>query len=70
MSNIWATIGATIGPASKALQDFSALAKRERGKGIVMTTVASPFRSLEGEAEYMAAYEARMRRWPVPYESI
>jgi hypothetical protein len=26
--------------------------------------LSSPFKSPEGEAEYMAAYEARMRRWP------
>lgn len=31
-----------------------------------MTNLLSPFESPEGEAEYMAAYEARMRRWPVP----
>lgn len=30
----------------------------------------SPFKNLEGEAEYMAAHEARMQRWPVPYEAM
>jgi pimeloyl-ACP methyl ester carboxylesterase len=30
----------------------------------------SPFKSPEGEAEYMAAYEATLRLWPVPYEPM
>jgi pimeloyl-ACP methyl ester carboxylesterase len=30
----------------------------------------TPFKSPEGEAEFMAAYEATMRLWPVPYESM
>ena len=30
----------------------------------------SPFKSTQGEAEYIAAYEASMELWPVPYESI
>lgn len=33
-----------------------------------MATLPSPFKSAKGEAEYMAAYEASMRLWPVPYE--
>jgi pimeloyl-ACP methyl ester carboxylesterase len=35
-----------------------------------MNTLRSPFKSPDGEAEYMAAYEATMRLWPVPYESL
>ncbi|HKH36267.1 MAG TPA: alpha/beta hydrolase [Rubrobacter sp.] len=35
-----------------------------------MTILPSPFKSPEGEAEFMAAYEATMRLWPVPYESM
>ena len=35
-----------------------------------MDTLASPFRSKQGEAEYMAAYDATMRLWPVPYEPM
>lgn len=34
-----------------------------------MNPLPSPFRNLEGEAQYMAAYEAMMRYWPVPYET-
>jgi pimeloyl-ACP methyl ester carboxylesterase len=30
----------------------------------------SAFKSVEGEAEYLAAYEATMKLWPVPYEDI
>ena len=30
--------------------------------------VASPFKSAEGERDYMAAYEATMRLWRVPYD--
>jgi len=30
----------------------------------------SPFKSPEGEAEFMAAYEATLRLWPVPYEPM
>ena len=35
----------------------------------VMSILPSPFKSPEGEAEYMAAYEATMKLWTVPYES-
>jgi pimeloyl-ACP methyl ester carboxylesterase len=35
-----------------------------------MNTLPSPFKSPKGEAEYLAAYEAMMKYWPVPYESI
>jgi pimeloyl-ACP methyl ester carboxylesterase len=35
-----------------------------------MSNLLSPFKSPKGEAEYMAAYEATMRLWPVPYESM
>lgn len=35
-----------------------------------MTSLTSPFRSATGEAEYLAAYEATMRLWPVQYESL
>ena len=35
-----------------------------------MPDLPSPFKSPKGEAEYMAAYEATMRLWPVPYESM
>ena len=30
----------------------------------------SPFKSPEGEAEFMAAYEATLKLWPVPYEPM
>jgi pimeloyl-ACP methyl ester carboxylesterase len=30
----------------------------------------SPFRTREGEAAYLAAYDAAMKSWPVPYEEI
>jgi hypothetical protein len=30
----------------------------------------SPFKSPQGEAEFMAAYEATMKLWPVPYEPM
>jgi|SRR5215212_8097368 hypothetical protein len=30
----------------------------------------SPFKSPQGEAEFMAAYEACMKLWPVPYEPM
>ncbi len=35
-----------------------------------MSNVPSPFRSPKGEAEYMAAYEASMKLWPMPYEPM
>lgn len=35
-----------------------------------MADLPSPFKTPEGEAEYMAAYEATMRLWPVPYEPV
>jgi pimeloyl-ACP methyl ester carboxylesterase len=35
-----------------------------------MNNLPSPFKSPEGEAEYMAAYETMMRYWTVPYEAI
>jgi pimeloyl-ACP methyl ester carboxylesterase len=35
-----------------------------------MNTLPSPFRSSTGKAKYMAAYEATMRLWPVPCESM
>lgn len=31
---------------------------------------ASVFKSAKGEAEFMAAYDAVLARWPIPYESI
>jgi pimeloyl-ACP methyl ester carboxylesterase len=34
-----------------------------------MSDLSSPFKSPQGEAEYMAAYEATMRLWTVPYEA-
>jgi pimeloyl-ACP methyl ester carboxylesterase len=33
-------------------------------------THTSAFKTPEGEAAYLAAYEAAMRSWPVPYEEI
>jgi hypothetical protein len=30
----------------------------------------SPFKTSEGEARFMAAYNAAMKTWPVPYEEI
>jgi pimeloyl-ACP methyl ester carboxylesterase len=35
-----------------------------------MLNLPSPFKSPKGEAEYMAAYEASMKLWPVPYEDM
>jgi pimeloyl-ACP methyl ester carboxylesterase len=35
-----------------------------------MSVGVSPFRSAIGEAQYLAAYDASMGLWPVPYESI
>jgi pimeloyl-ACP methyl ester carboxylesterase len=35
-----------------------------------VSNLPSAFKSPKGEAEYMAAYEATMRLWPVPYESM
>ncbi len=34
-----------------------------------MSNLPSAFKSRKGEAEYMAAYDATMRLWPVPYEA-
>ncbi len=35
-----------------------------------MESLLSPFKSSEGEARYMAAYEASLRLWPVPYQAM
>ena len=35
-----------------------------------MDKLPSPFRSASGEAEYLAAYDAMMRYWPVPYDTL
>jgi pimeloyl-ACP methyl ester carboxylesterase len=35
-----------------------------------MSTLPSAFKSPEGEAEFMAAYEATLQLWPVPYEPM
>jgi len=35
-----------------------------------MITTSSPFKSKKGEAEYLAAYDAMMAYWPVPYETM
>jgi pimeloyl-ACP methyl ester carboxylesterase len=35
-----------------------------------MSSVTSPFKSAEGERDYMAAYETTMRLWPVSYNSM
>lgn len=35
-----------------------------------MTNLPSPFKSPEGEAEFMAAYEATLKLWPVAYEPM
>jgi pimeloyl-ACP methyl ester carboxylesterase len=35
-----------------------------------MTHLPSPFKSPEGEAEFMAAYEATLKLWPVPFEPM
>jgi pimeloyl-ACP methyl ester carboxylesterase len=35
-----------------------------------MSNLPSAFKSPKGEAEYLAAYEATMRLWPVPYEPM
>jgi pimeloyl-ACP methyl ester carboxylesterase len=35
-----------------------------------MSTLPSAFKNPQAEAEYMAAYEASMQLWPVPYEPI
>jgi pimeloyl-ACP methyl ester carboxylesterase len=35
-----------------------------------VSKLPSPFRTLRGEAEYMAAYERSMQLWTVPYEPV
>jgi pimeloyl-ACP methyl ester carboxylesterase len=35
-----------------------------------MNALQSPFKSSKGAAEYLAAYEASMKLWPVPYEDM
>lgn len=35
-----------------------------------MADLPSPFKTPEGEGEYLAAYETTMRLWPVPYEPV
>jgi pimeloyl-ACP methyl ester carboxylesterase len=35
-----------------------------------MSVEISPFRSAKGGAQYVAAYDASMGLWPVPYESL
>jgi len=35
-----------------------------------MKNMVCPFKSAKGEAKYMAAYEASMKLWPVPYEDM
>jgi pimeloyl-ACP methyl ester carboxylesterase len=35
-----------------------------------MSNLPSPFKSKKGEAEYMAAYEATMQLWSVPYDAM
>lgn len=35
-----------------------------------MSKLPSAFKSPKGETEYMAAYEASMKLWPVPYEQM
>src|SRR5215212_4701872 len=42
----------------------------EEGAELIMTDLPSSFKSPEGEAEFMAAYEACMKLWPVPYEPM
>jgi pimeloyl-ACP methyl ester carboxylesterase len=44
--------------------------QRDDVKGQIMSDLPSAFRSPRGETEYMAAYEATMRLWPVQYESV
>jgi pimeloyl-ACP methyl ester carboxylesterase len=35
-----------------------------------MSSLASPFKTAEGERNYMSAYEATMRLWAVPYDPV
>ncbi|MCX9028335.1 MAG: alpha/beta hydrolase [Candidatus Methanoperedens sp.] len=42
---------------------------KKKGKQ-TMNNLPSHFKSPKGEAEYMAAYEATMRLWAVPYEAM
>lgn len=35
-----------------------------------MNNLPYPFNSQKGEIEYMASYDAMMKHWPIPYESI
>jgi len=37
---------------------------------VMTTTLPSAFKSPEGQAEFMAAYEATLKLWPVPYEPM
>ena len=39
-------------------------------EGKVNVELGVPFKSAEGERDYMAAYEATMRLWRVPYDSM
>jgi pimeloyl-ACP methyl ester carboxylesterase len=35
-----------------------------------MENLPSPFKSAEGQAQYLAAYQASLRLWPVPYQAM
>jgi len=39
-------------------------------RGIRRRASRGPFKSLDGEARYLAAYDAVLRMWPVPFEEI
>jgi hypothetical protein len=36
----------------------------------IISKLPSPFRTPRGKAEYMAAYEASMQLWTVPFEAV
>src|SRR6266542_1458111 len=40
------------------------------GSDDATSPLRSPFKSPQGEAEYMAAYDASMCLWPIPYEPM
>ena len=57
----WSAFGATGAAAQSQVSDVEPVAKR---------SVPIPFKTPEGEAAYLAAYDAAMKLWPVPYEEI
>jgi pimeloyl-ACP methyl ester carboxylesterase len=51
-------------------EDGAAVSARPSKSGSPASALPSPFKSPEGKARFMAAYEAAMKVWNVPYEAI